>query len=218
MNKKRIFSISLICWAIFSEPGLGWAAPGDILWQQNFHFHGQKYDQIKPYEIAASPSTVLVCGAAMKTDGTGYTLGFIKAFDAATGTLKWDSILVAGVQQNEINGIIIDGNTAYVQSYSESYTDDNSTIPPTRKYTLNQSWLTAYNLDTGNILWNREQDNFISVGGGLKPVLVRNRIFQVGTEADGKGSSGNCMVRCIQANLNGGTVAAVNNLLLDSSN
>ena len=102
-------------------------------------------------------------------------MGFIKAFDVATGDIKWEPTLTLGASSNGFGSIVINGDIALVRgSYSSC-----SGSPPVP--TLLKSFIRAYLVDTGALLWEVLRDFEITptpTGPGIATTLTaNNRVF-----------------------------------------
>ena len=197
MKRSRVVCLLLILAVGLGVAGSLWAAAGDMLWETKFNFLPDR-NFIYPYAVAASANTVIVCGNAKDTlTGTHAPLGFIKAFDATSGTPKWEGEpLTLGTNYNEFNSIVVVGNTVIVEGYACSYTlNPNNTIT----YTLNQSRLRTYNADTGALLWEVIKNNYTPMNFGPSGIVVaNNRAFVVQEEWGASGSTGNYSVQAYQ--------------------
>jgi outer membrane protein assembly factor BamB len=167
------------------------------LWTQTFNFQPDR-DKILVGAVAASNKTLIVCGTAYNSAVDTGDIGFIKAFDLATGGPKWQDTLTTGANRNGFDSLAVVGNTVLADGYSSTYTIDPGTHIYT--YTLNQSILRAYNADTGNPLWAVDQNAAPLNLGPTNLVTTNNRVFVVRQEKGlfDPAGSGNCIVQAYQ--------------------
>ncbi len=207
MKRSRVFgllvALAVSLWAAGSLRAA--TAPGDMVWEQTFKFTG--YDTIVIGAVAASTTTLIVCGTAYNLASDTGDIGFIKAFDQATGTPKWqlDPPLSTGTNRNSFNSLAVVGNMVVVEGYSSSYTKDPNIPYPTPNliYTLNQSSLWAYIADTGALFWGPvAKDPAAPTNlGPTNMVAANNKVFVVRNEKgyhDSSGTTGNCIVEAYQ--------------------
>jgi len=213
-RSRAMVLVAVLAGSLFLAGPL-WSATAP-LWTTPFNFQaqGSKYNTINVYAVAASTNSLIVCGTAFDLFAwDSGQLGFIKAFDLATGQLKWEDTLTAGASQNNFSSLSIAGNTVLVDGYSCSYTYNPSTGLDT--YTLNKSFLRAYNADAYHLLWEVAQDAATLNSGPNNIITANNKVFVVRNEKgfyDSSGSTGNCIVQAYQM----GTVnVPVITLLLD---
>jgi outer membrane protein assembly factor BamB len=123
------------------------------------------------YGIAVSSTTCIVYGISYNYEATPNSIGFIKAFDTTTGNLKWERTLTIGPRNNYILSIIIDGNIAYIKTGIDNILGPN----------YNEDFLGAYNINTGQSIWEKKTSTNIS--HSRDPLqymaLVNNRLIQV---------------------------------------
>jgi outer membrane protein assembly factor BamB len=181
MDRRKAWRFLLVILLGLVVPGSVWGAAGDPLWEQQFTFLPQ-YDTITINYAALSSTTYILAGNAY-TNGAVGQVGFIKAFDVATGTIKWDKTLSLGTTGNNFGLIAINGDIAIVKgSYISA---SGSTM------TLNKSLMRAYNADTGQLLWEVLHDFEgmpITNGVGITPTLTaNNRVFTFAAAMDTSG-------------------------------
>jgi hypothetical protein len=177
--------VSLLC------GGQAWGAAGDPLWEQTFNYL-PNYDTTSPNALAASSSTLIVCGGAYKetvAPETGsysrFSLGFIRAYDVVTGNLKWQGTPLTlantegAINVNYFGNIIVNGNIAMVQGGAYSYTQ-NTEGPPWQTLHLSKTVLRAYNIDNGQLIWENIKDGNGIFMQGANPVTTNNRVFIAG--------------------------------------
>jgi outer membrane protein assembly factor BamB len=198
---------------------IAWGAPGDPLWETTFNYL-PNYNQIEVSAMAATSNTLIVCGDAFNQQLTGEldinSLGFIRAYDVASGNLKWQGvplILAAtntpGAQDSNFNRfdqIILKGNIAMVCGSAFSYTFNGvNTVTNLRKTVVR-----AYNADTGQLLWENVRDgNHFTGGAALTTLPGSDRAFTAGQLDD----AGNGFVRAYQ--IPGGSPPSLPLLLLE---
>lgn len=195
MNRWKAVSLCLVmAWGLF-VPGSVWGAAGDQLWETPFTFLPQ-YDTITINYTALSATTYILTGNARNSDGTGGMLGFIKAFDVATGEIKWDKTLTLGANSNNFGGVAINGDIALVRGgYATG-------LPPTP--TVLKSFIRAYHADSGQLLWEVLRDFEASStpnSVGLPITLTaNNRVFTFFNtiKADGTADFSTIFVRAYQ--------------------
>jgi hypothetical protein len=182
--------------------GQAWGAPGDPLWEQTFNYQSQ-YDITIPNAVAATSSIVIVTGEASTTTHqpaeTEISLGFIRAYDAATGAFKWEGTPLTlastpdAVNDNYLGDIMISGNIAMVtgMALSQSY----STSPPT--VYLAKTIVRAYNISTGELLWENVKDGYGYLLGSHN-FAANNRVFTTGTDKTAITPSCSTWVRAYQ--------------------
>jgi hypothetical protein len=170
MNRWKALSLLLVVsWGLFI-PGSAWGAAGDLLWGKQFSFLPQ-YDTITINYTALSATSYIITGNARNSDGTGGVVGFIKAFDVATGNIKWDKTLTTGANNNNFGGVVINNDVVMVRG---GYVTG---VPPT----VFKNFIRAYQADSGNLLWEVER-NFEasatpnSVGMPIT-LTANNRVF-----------------------------------------
>jgi hypothetical protein len=174
--------VSLLC------GGQAWGAAGDPLWEQTFNYL-PNYDITSPYALAASSSTLIVCGRALKysSDPSQVSLGFIRAYDVVTGNPKWQGtpLTIASTEGaynvNYFDSIIVNGNIAMVQGGAVSYTQ-NTEGPPWQTLHLSKTILRAYNIDTGQLIWENIKDGVAYYMQGANTLTTDKRVFMSGGE------------------------------------
>lgn len=186
MNYRR----NLVCLLmVVSLLGVGqvWGAAGDPLWEQTINYLPD-YDNTYADACAATASTLIVCGDASKTTTlteppyTSSTIsrGFIRAYDAATGALKWQGapLTLAATSGafniNRFDKITLSGNIAMIQGLS--YNDQGN-------YAISKTIVRAYNADTGQLLWENVEDGFWEQPGTEQSFTAANRLYMIGADA-----------------------------------
>jgi len=138
-----------------------WGVGGDLVWEKDIHYL-PTYPVLDREELAVSSSVCIIAGVAKKDDTEPYppnnAMGFIKAYDTASGTPKWErTFLLDNLHQLWVYKILINGNIAYIYTYNYSQ----------RKYTLG-----AYDAITGNPLWEKVMDFQIATQVHPYPVMT----------------------------------------------
>jgi hypothetical protein len=123
MKRSKVMVIAAVLAGSLFLAGPLWSATGP-LWTQTFNFPNT--DTIVIGELAASPTTIIVCGTAYNSTIDTGEIGFIKAFDVATGQPKWYKNLTTGVNRNSFNSLGVAGNTDLAEGYSSSYDYDST--------------------------------------------------------------------------------------------
>jgi hypothetical protein len=187
-----------------------WGAAADPLWEKSISFLPD-YDIIQVGGVVVSSTTCLIHGLVLHSANSTQSMAFIKAFDMTTGALKWTHTLSLGLTSNQFQISKITNNIVYIKSYSGSWTGSL----PNYIVTLNKTTVGAYEINTGNALWETTKDNFYGLDQFIPSVpQIDNKIILVGTEKiPGLGFSSSCVVSCYQTN--GVTAPAVNSLLLE---
>ncbi len=207
MNRRRLWCLFFALVGSLLWGGAVWgAAPGSLLWETNFNFLPQ-YDTILSNAMAVSSTTLIVCGSAQQFDisnNSTVSLGFIKAFDTATGQLQWEGTPLTmastpnSTNDNEFISVTVIGNTAVVQGYAASYTF-NPNPPYGDIFTLNKTIVRAYNATTGQLLWEVLTDSYPQTQGSSSVALANNRFFLAETQNNPiAGTTGNCVVQAYQ--------------------
>jgi len=188
----------VMAWGLL-VPGPVWGVPGEQLWQKQFTFLPQ-YDTITINSTALSARSYIVSGFAKNADFTGGQVGFIKAYDVATGEIKWEKTLTLGASSNAFGSIAINGDIAMVRG---SYGTIVSTGPPP-VYSIIKNLIIAYHVDTGDLLWEVQRD-FEStptlIGPGtITTQTANNRVFTffAGVNTSGVVNYGTFFVRAYQ--------------------
>lgn len=156
MKRKGALLTALLILGILAGANSTWGAGGDLVWEKTFNVSPNN-----PYMSSlAVSSTVCIVNTTALVPGTLFNeyVGYIKAYNMATGDLKWDRTLT-GVDFSSDSIIGIDNNIVYIR--------DGSTLG-------------AYDANTGQPLWEKN----LPLGGSFHmylPVpLVNNRIFLLG--------------------------------------
>jgi len=101
-------------------------------------------------------------------------VGFIKAYDVASGNIKWEKTLTLGASSNGFGTVVINGDIALVRGAYSSISG-NPPIP-----TVSKSFIRAYQVDTGELLprlgnrgtLGQPRRGLIAVTGLLSPTLI----------------------------------------------
>ena len=204
MSKKRVFLIFSAIAAVLLLTGSAWAAAGGLIWQKQITF--PEYDTIRVNAMAVSATAFLISGVASHSTGGG-SIGFLKAYDVATGALKWSKTLSLGTYGNGIGGLIVDGDLVLVRGSASSST----TMPPSPPdFTMFKNYIWAYNADTGKLVWQGVK-NFevgpppppngnINAPGSTGTIVANDRVFFSSFVIDttGKTDFSKCTVRAYQ--------------------
>lgn len=191
MNYHRVLVNSLLAVSLLWGGHL-WAAAGDPLWEQTFDYLPD-YDQTQIFCLAASSGILLVSGSALKQTinieppiQSVVSLGFIRAYDLVTGKLKWQGTPLTlastqgAVNQNSFANIIVNGNIAMVQGVANSATYNSQ--EPRQILNLCKSILRAYNINSGQLLWENIQDGVGYNMMGSNIITLSNRVFTAGND------------------------------------
>jgi hypothetical protein len=197
LNGWKAVSLCLVmAWGLF-VPGLALGAQGDLLWEKQLTFLPQ-YDTITINYTALTNTSYMISGSARNSDYSAGQVGFIKAYDVATGDIKWEKTLTLGATGNGFGSIAVNGDIALVRgSYSSS-----SGSPPV--YTLVKSFIRAYQVDTGVLLWEvlRDFEGSPTQSGTLTftTLTANNRVFTffAAINASGTTNYGTFFVRAYQ--------------------
>jgi hypothetical protein len=174
-----------------------WGSAGDELWKTEFNI--PNYPTITINAMCVSQSSIIICGNASGGATTPMQIGFIKAFDVNTGILRWDHDLTLGPQTNNYTAINVEGSVALVLGTAYGWV----TNPPPG-YQLSKSIVRACYADTGQFLWETQQDIYQMVAGTItsyQPFMAtaNNRTFLAGVVAiAGAALPGTCIVRAYQ--------------------
>jgi hypothetical protein len=213
MNRAKLCRVALVLAALLLPATTSWGAAGDLLWEKQFQI--PLYSNITINAIAASQTSVIVCGSASGSTATPpgpFQVGFVRALDVATGDLKWEYQLSSG-SQNNLNSITIDGSIALVLGAYSGWIQN----PPS---SVSKCYLRACNADTGQILWQTEKDMFQMIMAATLPAVplmttANNRTFlavPVASTVPVTGFADACVVRAFQEKV---VTTAPNSLLMD---
>ncbi len=211
MKSLRVIILAAVLAGSLLMAGPLWGAQ-DVLWSQSFNFPG--YNTIVIGAVTAAGNSLIVCGTAYNYPGDTGDIGFIKAFDQTTGNPipGWNKTLSTGSNRNSFYSLAVVGNTVVVEGYSSTYTLNSSNLA---HYTLNESFLQAFNADTGTSVWGPIIKNEAPTNlGPFNMVAANSKVFVVRNQngpSDESGSTGKCIVEAYQA---GVTTAPVTSLLL----
>jgi glucose dehydrogenase len=122
-----------------------------LAWEKQFTFLPD-YNTTTISYTALATTSYIITGNARNLDGTGGSIGFIKAYDVATGNIKWEKTLTLGANVNGFGSIVINGDLALVRGNSLSI----SGSPPVA--TLVKGFIRAYQVDTGVLVWEVVRD------------------------------------------------------------
>jgi hypothetical protein len=212
MASKRARCIVLMVLAGFLiVSGPVWGAPGDQLWETPFTFLST-YDTISVTSTALSATTFIISGNARNASGTGGQIGFIKAFDIASGAVKWEKTLTVGATGNSFGLIAINGDIAIIRGSSISASE----TPPT--LSLSKAFIRFYQADTGQQLGEVVRDfesTPLPTPLGPTPLLTANNrafTFFAAQDSSGVAISSTLYVRAYEVR----TTATAPMLLLDN--
>lgn len=180
MNRRLAAFAIMFLAASLLWGGVAWGAQGDLLWERTFNYQTQLLDI---YAIASTSSTVIVCGSAA-TQGFANSGGFIRAYDIASGNLRWEGIpltmaaTTGATNFNVFGNIMLNGNIALVMGYATSSTYANGQ----QTYNMDKNVLRAYNADTGQLLWEDIRNGSAShmAGSNSPATTANNRVFVSG--------------------------------------
>ena len=79
---------------------------------------------------------------------------------------------------NVFTSITLSGNVAMVHGYALSYTQ-NSQGPPWQTLNLSKTILRAYNMNTGQLIWENIKDGY-GFMYGANSVIANNKVFVIG--------------------------------------
>ncbi len=216
MKKSRVMVLVAVLAGSLFLAGSLWGAQSP-LWTTTFNFQTNypQYNTIDIFGVAASNSSIIVCGTAYDMMAP-YTaqLGFIKAFDQGTGNPIWTDYLTAATgninNENQFCSISVAGSTVLVEGYSCSYAQAQGSW----QFSFYKSFLRAYNADMGNLLWEAPQIAAALNTGPQNIITANNKVFVVRNQKpfnDSSGTTGNCIVEAYQV---GAAIAAPTSLLL----
>jgi hypothetical protein len=173
MKRWKAVSLLLVMACGWLVPIPVWGAAGDPLWEKQFTFLPQ-YDTITINSTALSATRYILSGIARNADGSGGSLGFIKAFDVVNGDIKWEPTLTLGASANSFGSIVINGDIAIVRGAYNT----GSGSPPV--FTVFKNFIRGYLADTGEQLWEVLRD--FEVTPTPAPVVhstqtANNRVF-----------------------------------------
>jgi outer membrane protein assembly factor BamB len=188
MNYRRALACSFLIVSLLWS-GLVWGENGAPIWEQTFDYL-PNYDVVNISCLAASSSTLVVCGSASKTTSNSgqavVSLGFIRAYDVVTGKPKWQGTQLTlastqgAINQNNFGNIIVNGNIAMVQGVAYSFTINSQ--EPWQTLILSKTILRAYNINTGQLLWENIKDGFSDVMQGTNTFTMSNLVFIGGSD------------------------------------
>jgi outer membrane protein assembly factor BamB len=149
--------------------------------------------------MAASQTTLIICGNASGTAITPLQMGFIRAFDVTNGHSKWNYDLFLGSMTNNFSKITIDGDLAVVMGTAYGMEPDGVTL-------LSKAVLYACNADTGVSSWATAQNFYSSAPGPYLTsnttlmTTANNRTFLavIAPKVGEPGMPGDCWVRAFQ--------------------
>jgi outer membrane protein assembly factor BamB len=128
-----------------------YGAAGDQLWETEFTI--PNYPDPHITALSVTPTAVIVCGYASMgvIADQPMQIDFAKAFDLATGKLKWEQNLLLGSSTNSFTAISTSGGIALLMGNSYGWLPDLPT-------TLSKAVVRACNADTGQVLWETQKD------------------------------------------------------------
>lgn len=211
MKRRRVLGLVVVMLAGVLLASSAWGAAGDPLWEQSFDFLADGYNQILVWAMVASPTTLYLAGQARHYDNSQGAIGFLKAFDAATGTPKWDKILTTGASYNNLYALTLDGNLLLVRGAATTY---STSYPPV--YSLYKTYLRCYQAESGQQLWEVTTDfnsNPINgFNGPLQLLVANNLVYNLFAPVNTASvPDGTCLVRAYQER----NVVVQNSLLLE---
>jgi len=153
---------------IFCE--FAYAAPGSLLWGDNFDREGTGYDVATP--IAVTGTTVFVAGATeTSAGGAAFT---VRAYSAKDGSLLWgDNFDREGDLDDIANAVAVQGKKVFVAGLTRTSAGGAA-------FTVR-----AYSAKDGSLLWG---DNFDREGTGYDvatTMAVRSRVSVAEATYDG---------------------------------
>jgi hypothetical protein len=211
MTKTKILGIALVVAGMLLLTGSVWGSDVNELWTIEFTI--PNYPTIQINAMCVSQSSIIICGNASGGASTPTQIGFIRAFDVTTGKLRWDHDLTLGPQTNNYTAITVEGGIALVLGTAYGWV---SNPPP--GYQLSKSIVRACYADTGQFLWESQQDIYQMAPlptASFPPLMatLNNRTFLAGVVSTGGAAlPGTCILRAFQVK---STTMAPNMLLLD---
>jgi hypothetical protein len=135
-----------------------WGAQGDKIWEKTISFTNftPSYNQVITMGTMACPVALIVAGNAKNQDNSNGQIAFVKALNVDTGDQKWEWIVTLGTT-NSINGFGFNGNLFLVRVLSIT---PSGQAPPAPMFSLYRMTTRAYNPDTGDLVWEKTEDNF----------------------------------------------------------
>jgi outer membrane protein assembly factor BamB len=174
-----------------------WGGAGDKLWETEFNL--PIYSNLTITALSASQTSVIICGYASGAASTPMQIGFVKAFDVTTGSLKWEHDLMLGSQTNSYTAISTDGGIALVMG--TAYGMNNNTPNP-----LSKAIIRACDADTGQFLWETQKDIYQMAApmatSSTYPFMAtsnnRTYLAVIAPKVGMPGMAGNCIVYAFQ--------------------
>jgi hypothetical protein len=200
MNRRRAWCVSCILAGALLMTGSAWGAAGDQLWETPFNFL-PTYNTTLINGMSVSSTSLIVCGTAFYSDSSGAqigkSIGFIKAFDVATGAVKWGYTLEVGGNNNGFGQLAVANDIVLVKGSSGTFSGSPAV------FTLNKNYLRAYAADNGALLWEVVKDFEATPStnppGFTNVVVAKNRAFTVPGQVDINGKrTGICYARAYQ--------------------
>jgi hypothetical protein len=183
MRRRRAICLSLLIVSGLFFSGAVRGEVGEQLWETPLTFPG--YDTITVNYAALSATRVILSGNAKNASGAGGQIGFVKAFDVATGAVKWDKTLAVGATGNGCGFIVINGDIALVRGSAFTSSGNPAT------FSLFKNFIWAYNADNGQQLGEVVRDFESTVTpsppGGVPLLSANNRAFTYFTPVDSNG-------------------------------
>ena len=196
MTITRIIRVALAIAGMLLVASSVWGSSGDSLWKIDFTI--PNYPSITITAMSVSQTSIIICGTA-SGGMTPQQIGFVKAFDVATGGLRWDHELMLGSQSNSYTAITVEGGIALVLG-----TAYGGWIPdPPPGHTFSKSIVRACYADTGLFLWENQQDIYQMAPmpiASFPPFMAtaNNRTFLAGVISTGAALPGTCVVQAFQ--------------------
>jgi hypothetical protein len=148
------------------------AKTGNLLWESTFDKAGGNDEG---YAIAIKGNTLLVTGIGTNLAGNVDIVTL--AYDARTGGLLWDAQFDKAGAADRIEVITTTGNTVLLAGFGINSSGDSDI------FTL------AYDVRTGNLLWDAQFDKAGGNDGGYGVVLIGNTLFVTGTVVNSEGNN-----------------------------
>jgi outer membrane protein assembly factor BamB len=206
MNLRKLFCAFLVIAAGLFMAGSAWGAAGDVVWEKQFNF--LPLNQVVINANIASATTLVICGFAKYYDNSPGQIGFIKAFDIATGNPRWEKTLTLGNTGNGFGVMALNNDVLIVRG---GYSDTAN--PPNLPFTLNKTFIRGYQVDTGQQLWEDLREWQVnSMGnppGPAAAIVANNLVFMYFSPISPSGATlGDCIIRAYQSR-NAGVPSAI---------
>jgi hypothetical protein len=184
---KRKLSLLALVGALLLLANPAWGAPGALLWEQTITFNPDT-TTAEVNSMVVSSTRFIITGRIKPISQALTTgpVGFIKAFDVATGTPRWDKTLTEGYS-NSIVIMALDRDLLIAKEISFT------------SHSLDRTTLKCYIADTGQQLWAVPMDYVQSPVGGVFSIVASNRVYSVVIPVDPVGNqTGTIVVRTYQ--------------------